>query len=80
VQIKASFIQILISTRHGGGSSSKISSSSSSNSSSSSSSSIRLSNPCTNLDRSWEFEEAEVPKFQDNQHMKMVRLSVLSTG
>jgi len=26
------------------------------------------------------FEEAEVPRFQDNRHMKVVRLSALCTG
>jgi hypothetical protein len=36
--------------------------------------------PCAGLVRSWGFQEVEVPKFQDNRHMKVVRLSVLRTG
>jgi len=28
----------------------------------------------------WGFQEVEVPRFQDNRHMKVVRLSALSTG
>ena len=40
----------------------------------------RKSNPITDLDRPWGFQESEVPRFQDNQHMKVVRLSVLRTG
>jgi len=35
------------------------------------------SNPSTVLDRPWHFQEAEVPRFQDNQHTKVVRLSTL---
>jgi len=31
-------------------------------------------------DRPGGFQEAEVPRFQDNRHMKVVRLSALSTG
>ena len=38
------------------------------------------SNPITGLDRTWGFQEGEVPKFQDNRHMKVVRLSALRTG
>ena len=34
----------------------------------------------TGLDRSWGFQEAEAPRFQDNRHMKVVRLSALRTG
>jgi len=30
--------------------------------------------------RPWGFQEVEAPKFQDSRHMKVVRLSVLSTG
>ena len=37
-------------------------------------------NPITGLDRPWGFQEVEDPKFQDNRHMKVVRLSVLRTG
>ena len=32
------------------------------------------------LDRPWGFQEVEAPKFQDNRHMKVVRLSALRTG
>jgi hypothetical protein len=32
------------------------------------------------LDRPWEFQEAEAPRFQDVRHMKVVRLSNLHTG
>ena len=38
------------------------------------------SNPITGLDRSWGFQEDEAPRFQDNRHMKVVRLSALRTG
>ena len=34
----------------------------------------------TGLDRPWGFQEVEDPRFQDSQHMKMVRLSALSSG
>jgi len=37
------------------------------------------SHPCTGLDRPWGFQEVEAPRFQDNQHMKVERLSVLRT-
>jgi hypothetical protein len=37
-------------------------------------------NPITGLDRPWRLQEAEAPRFQDSRHMKMVRLSALSTG
>ena len=40
----------------------------------------RQSNPITGLDRSWGFQEVEAPRFQDNRHMKVVRLSALRTG
>jgi len=30
--------------------------------------------------RPWGFQEFEAPRFQDNRHMKVVRLSALSTG
>ena len=40
----------------------------------------RYSNPITGLDRPWGFQEVETPRFQDNRHMKVVRLSVLGTG
>jgi hypothetical protein len=34
----------------------------------------------TGLDRPRRFQEVEAPIFQDNRHMKVVRLSVLGTG
>jgi len=37
------------------------------------------SNPITGLDRPWGFQEVEVPRFQDNRHMKVVRSSALRT-
>ena len=37
-------------------------------------------NPITGLDRPWGFQEVEAPKFQDNQHMKVVRLSAICTS
>jgi len=38
------------------------------------------SNPCTGLDRPKRFQVDEAPRFQDNWHIKMVRLSALHTG
>jgi len=38
------------------------------------------SNPITGLERPWGFQEVEAPRFQDNQHMKVVRLSFLRTS
>jgi hypothetical protein len=38
------------------------------------------SNPITGLDRPWGFQEVEAPRFQDNRHIKVVRLSALRTG
>jgi hypothetical protein len=35
---------------------------------------------CTGLNRPWGFREVEAPRFKDNRHMKVVRLSVLRTG
>ena len=40
----------------------------------------RQSNPITGLKRPWGFQKFEAPRFQDNQHMKVVRLSALRTG
>ena len=37
------------------------------------------STPYTSLDRHWGFQEVEAPRFQDNQHMKVVSLSALHT-
>jgi len=36
-----------------------------------------LSYPTTDLDRPWRFQEVEAPRFQENWHMKVVRLSAL---
>jgi len=33
------------------------------------------SNPCTTLDRPWEFQEVQTPRFQDNRHKKVVNLT-----
>ena len=38
------------------------------------------STPVTGLDRPWGLQEFEAPRFQDNRHMKVVRLSALRTG
>ena len=38
------------------------------------------SNPITGLGRPCGFQEVEAPRFQDNLHMKVVRLSALRTG
>jgi hypothetical protein len=37
-------------------------------------------NPITGLDRPWGFQEVEAPRFQDNRHIKVVKLSALRTG
>ena len=39
-----------------------------------------ISNPIIGLDRPWGFQEVEAPRFTDNRHMKVVRLSALCTG
>ena len=36
--------------------------------------------PITGLERPRGFQEVEVPRFQDNRRMKVVRLSALRTG
>jgi hypothetical protein len=36
--------------------------------------------PFTGLDRSWGNQEVETPRFQDNWHMNLVKLSALHTG
>jgi len=41
---------------------------------------IRKNNPITGLDRPSGFQEIEASRFQDNRHMKVVRLSALRTG
>ena len=38
------------------------------------------SNPITGLDRPWGFQNVEAPRFQDNRHMKVAKLSALRTG
>jgi len=38
------------------------------------------SNPTTGLERPWDFQEADDPRFQDNRHIKVVMLSALRTG
>jgi len=40
----------------------------------------KVKQPITGLDRPWGFQEVEVPRFQDNQHMKVVRFWALCTG
>ena len=39
-----------------------------------------VSNPIIGLDRPWGFKEVEAPRFQDNRHLKVLRLSTLRTG
>jgi len=39
----------------------------------------KQSNPITSLDRPRGFQEVEAPRFQDNRHMEVVRLSALRT-
>ena len=41
---------------------------------------LQKSNPITDLDRPRGFQEVEAPRFQDNRHMKVVRLSALHIG
>jgi len=41
---------------------------------------LKLSNPITDLDRHLGFQEVEAPRFRDNWHMNVVRLSALRTG
>jgi hypothetical protein len=38
------------------------------------------SSPITGLDSPIRFHEVEAPRFQDNRHMKVVRLSATRTG
>ena len=40
----------------------------------------KVKNPITGLDRPWGFQEVEAPRFQDNRHIKVVRLSALLSG
>jgi hypothetical protein len=42
--------------------------------------SLKSSNPITGLERPLGFQEVEAPRFLDNRHMKVVRLSALRTG
>jgi len=37
-------------------------------------------NPITGLDRPWGFQEVATSRYQENRHMKVVRLSALRTG
>ena len=39
-----------------------------------------VSNPLKSLDRPWGIQQVYAPRFQDNRHMRMVRLSALRTG
>ena len=41
---------------------------------------IYKSNPITGLNRPRGFQDVEVPRFHDNRHMKVARLSALRTG
>ena len=41
---------------------------------------VGVNNSMTGLDRPWGFQEVEATIFQDNWHMKVVRLSALCTG
>jgi hypothetical protein len=41
---------------------------------------IYWNNPITSLGRPWGFQKVEVPRFQDNRHMKAARMSALRTG
>jgi len=41
---------------------------------------VRWGSPITGLGRPWGFQEVEAPRFQDNRHMKVVRLSAVCTG
>jgi len=41
---------------------------------------VKVKQPYTGLDRSWGFQVVESPRFQDSQHMKVVRLSDLNTS
>ena len=40
----------------------------------------KQSTPITGVERPWGFQGVEVARFQDNQHMEVVRLSALATG
>jgi hypothetical protein len=41
---------------------------------------VKLSIPCTGLDRPIGVQGVEAPRYHDNRHMKVVRLSALRTG
>ena len=43
-------------------------------------SAVKQNNPYVGLDRSLGFQEAEAPRFQDNRHMRVARLSAVGTG
>jgi len=38
---------------------------------------VKVKNHITGLDRPWGFQEVEAPRFQDNRHVKVLRLSAL---
>jgi hypothetical protein len=40
----------------------------------------RQSNPITGLEKPWSFQDVEAPRFPDNRHIKLVRLSALRSG
>jgi len=40
----------------------------------------RYNNSITGLDKSWGLQKVQISRFQDNRHMKVVRLSALRTG
>jgi hypothetical protein len=40
----------------------------------------RLSNPCSGLDRPNRFQEVEAPRFYNSRYIKVISLSILSTG
>ena len=41
---------------------------------------VKVSNPITGLDRPRGFQAVEAARFQDNRHMKVVRLSAVRIG
>jgi hypothetical protein len=41
---------------------------------------LKVNNPITGLDRPQVFQEVESPRFYDNRHMNVARLSALPTG
>jgi hypothetical protein len=41
---------------------------------------VKVKQSITGMDSPWGFQEAEAPRFQDNRHMKVVRLPAIRTG